>query len=159
MAVPGQWRHHQRMTSFPSCCRRGAASCVLLMAASAALAQPAPAASAAAPIGYPTVAAALQDLTAQDGNGTVVVHTDGWTIINQPAAAAQWSFPPADHEAAPALVRRVIHRGPNRAVDVQTSTLCEGNAAACERLKAQFETMNDRITQSIKSRGAPVPPR
>jgi len=147
------------MTSLCSSLRRGAALGPLLLAGHVAVAQPAPAASAAAPIGYPTVAAALQDLTAQDGNGTVVVHTDGWTIINQPAAAAQWSFPPADHEAAPALVRRVIHRGPNRAVDVQTSTLCEGDAAACERLKAQFETMNDRITQSIKSRGAPVPPR
>jgi hypothetical protein len=53
----------------------------------------------------------------------------------------------------------VIHRGPNRGVDVQPSTLCEGNAAAGERLKAQLVTMNDRITQSIKSRGAPLPPR
>lgn len=142
---------------------RWAAGAVLLGASALAVAQPAPApaasAPAATPIGYPTVAAALQDLTARDGQDTVVAHTDGWTIVNQPSAAAQWSFTPPDHEAAPALVRRVIHRGPNRAVDVQTTALCEGDAAACERLKAQFETMNERITQAIKSRGAPVPPR
>ncbi len=74
---------------------------------------------------YPSVAAALHDLEARDGNGTVVTHSDGWTIINEPLASAQWSFVPAGHYAYPAVVRRVIKRGPSGTASVQTSNLCE----------------------------------
>ena len=116
-----------------------------------------PAADTPTPLGYASVAAALQDLTAQDGNGTVVVHTDGWTIINQPMAAAQWSFTPPGHAAGPALVRRIIHRGPQRGVNVETTTLCEGDAAACAQLKIEFETLNDRISQAVKARSGGAP--
>lgn len=121
----------------------------------AALAQSADPA-APPPIGYAHVDAALQDLTAQDGQGTVVAHVDGWTIVNQPMAAAQWSFTPPGHPAHPAVVRRTIVRGPNRAVTVDTGLLCEGPASACEQLKTEFTAMNDRIAQAVKARaGAP----
>lgn len=109
-------------------------------------------ADAAARLGYPTVAAALQALEARDGQGTVVTHPDGWTVVNEPQAAAQWSFTPAGHAAHPAVVRRVIRRGPGNAVRVDTDALCEAPAAACEQLLAEFAAMNDRITQAARAR-------
>lgn len=121
---------------------------------------PAPAAAAsAAPITYPTVAAALSALEAKDGTETVVVHSEGWVIINEPADKAQWSFTPAGHAAYPAVVRRIIRRGPNHAVSVETSSLCEAPAAACNDLIKEFATMDQRVTQAMHGRGqAPVPP-
>ncbi|CAN5271824.1 hypothetical protein BH11PSE9_BH11PSE9_15960 [soil metagenome] len=130
---------------------RGIALCA---AAASAVAQPAPAASAPAanPIAYPSVARALSALEAEDGKTTVVTHPDGWVVVNEPAAAAQWSFTPPGYYAYPAVVRRIIRRGPNKAVAVETASLCEAPADSCERLLKEFATMNDRITQATKGR-------
>lgn len=120
---------------------------VFLALAAAVQAQP------AAAIGYPTVAAALKALEAQDGNGTIVTHADGWTIVNEPLARAQWSFVPKDHAAFPAVVRRVVERDGKGEVSVQTLSLCEAKAAACEAMLAEFAALNERITQAVKARG------
>lgn len=139
----------------------------LALLAGTALAQqppspPAPAPAAAA-LPYPSVAAALKALSSRDGNGTVVTHSDGWTIVNEPLASAQWSFTPSGHAAHPSVVRRIIKRAPGGAVSVDTASLCEAPAAACDALLAEFAAMNERITQSVKARGRqgstqPVPP-
>lgn len=119
-----------------------------------AAAQPAPPAPpAATAIGFSSVAQALAALQAKDGAGAIVTHADGWVVVNEPAAAAQWSFTPAGHEAHPALVRRIIHRDPTGTVNVETSSLCEAPQPACARLLQEFETMNSRITQAVKARG------
>lgn len=135
----------------------GPAAAPAASAASAASAAPAASAAAAPapvpPIPYPSVAAALSALEARDGNGTVVTHSDdGWVIINEPLAAAQWSFAPKTDPAYPAVVRRVIQRGPDRRATVDTARLCEGPAAACEALMTQFTALNDRITQAARAR-------
>lgn len=111
------------------------------------------AAQTAPPLGFASVAEALKALEARDGNGTIVTHADGWTTVNEPAAAAQWSFVPASHAAYPAVVRRIIRRGPNGAVSVETGSLCEAAADRCTALLTEFETMNDRITQAVRARG------
>ena len=107
----------------------------------------------ASAIKYQTVAEALKDLEAKDGNGTVVTHSDGWTIINEPLASAQWSFTPSGHYAFPAAVRRVIKREPNGSVAVETSSLCEASQSECTKLLAEFAALNERITQAAKARG------
>lgn len=127
---------------------------LLVVTALAAPAQPADAGR----IGYPSVAAALKALEARDGDGTVVTHPDGWTIINEPLATAQWSFVPAGHAAYPAVVRRVIRRGANGTVSVDTASLCEAGEAACTQLLAEFAALNERITQAARARGRPTPP-
>ncbi|OYV01904.1 MAG: hypothetical protein CFE45_02760 [Burkholderiales bacterium PBB5] len=123
---------------------------------------PPPAPPAAVPIGFANVAQALAALRARDGNGTIVTEADGWVTVNEPLAAAQWSFTPAGHEAHPAVVRRIIQRGPAQAISVDLALLCEAPAAACQRLRQQFEALNDRIVQALKSRGrggsTPPPP-
>jgi hypothetical protein len=125
--------------------------------AAPASAQPQPAASAptadAARLPFDSVAAALNDLQARDGNGTIVTHADGWTIVNESLASAQWSFTPDGHYAHPSVVRRVIRRGPNGAVSVETASLCEAPKAECSKLLADFAALNERITQAVKSRG------
>lgn len=109
--------------------------------------------TAAEPIGYSSVAEALATLTGMDGNGTVVTHTDGWVVINDPLGAAQWSFTPTAHAAYPAVVRRTVRRSADGAVFVETASLCEAGEAACASLLQEFATLNDRITQSVRARG------
>jgi hypothetical protein len=106
---------------------------------------------------YKSVADAKAALEAEDGQSTIVTHPEGWVIVNQPAAAAQWSFTPPEHVAYPAVVRRIIRRGPDRAVKVETSSLCEAPATACTQLLVEFAAMNERITQARQGRGAPPP--
>lgn len=127
----------------------------------AALAQaPTPPAAPAtpAPLPYATVAQALAGLKARDGDGTIVTDGgDGWVIVNEPLASAQWTFTPAGHAAYPAVVRRTIRRGPNRAVSVDVATICEAPAAACAELTRTFEGMNERITQAVGSKNRQPP--
>jgi hypothetical protein len=115
--------------------------------------------TSAAPLPYQTVAEALAGLKARDGDGTIVTHSDdGWVIINEPLASAQWSFTPPGHAAYPAVVRRIVKRGPNRAPSVDTASLCEAPAPACAELMQTFAALNERITQAKRAseRQAPV---
>lgn len=133
-----------------------------LCAATAGANAQAPAAAAPAnesvAMPYKTVAEALAGLKARDGNGTIVTDGgDGWVIVNEPMASAQWTFTPAGHAAYPAVVRRVIRRGANRAVSVDVATVCEAPAAACAELVKTFEGMNERITQAAGARNRQPP--
>ncbi|MBS0445485.1 MAG: hypothetical protein JSR59_05995 [Proteobacteria bacterium] len=139
----------------------------VLGAAATAFAQtrpapPAPPASAPA-IGYPTVAAALQALQARDGESTIVTHSDdGWVIVNEPMASAQWSFTPKTHAAYPAVVRRIIRRSPDGDVAMDTASICEAPAAACAGLLKEFEALDERVLESARARAPrrpPMPPR
>lgn len=103
-------------------------------------------------IEFPSVAVALKELQARDGNGTVVVHADGWTIINEPLASAQWSFVPSGHEAHPAVVRRIMRRAAGGAASVEMTSLCEAAREPCARLLTEFEAANDRLTQGARAR-------
>jgi hypothetical protein len=104
-------------------------------------------------IGFTSVATALKELEARDGNGTVVTHADGWTVVNEPSTSAQWSFTPSGYYAHPAVVRRTIKRSPDGSVSVETASLCEAPEAECSKLLAEFAAMNERITQAVKARG------
>lgn len=105
------------------------------------------------PIKAASVAAVLGELRSRDGNGTVVTQADGWVHVQDPAAAAQWSFTPPGHAAHPSAVRRTIRRGPGGAVAVQVAGLCEAPEAACSQLLAEFNAMNERIVQALRARG------
>jgi hypothetical protein len=135
------------MKPMRSCLALAALACAAFTLAAPAFAQ------APARLPYDSVAAALKDLESRDGNGTIVTHADGWTIVNEPLASAQWSFVPGSHPAHPSVVRRIIRRGPDGAVNVDTASLCEAPQAECTKLLAEFAALNDRITQAVKSRG------
>jgi hypothetical protein len=133
-----------------------AALCAAAACASIAAAQSTPPATPAPPvvppIAYKTVAEALKALEARDGESTVATHSDdGWVIINEPGAAAQWSFTPKTNAAYPAVVRRIILRSRD-GVSVETASICEASKAACADLLKQFESLNERIIESARSR-------
>lgn len=136
------------------------AACVSLAAPVAAQPAPPPPARAASapaappppPIAYRTVAEALKDLEAKDGNGAIVTHPEGWTVITEPMASAQWSFTNKGHEAHPSVVRRIIKRSREAGVSVDTASLCEAPQPACDKLLAEFAVMNERLVQGAKAR-------
>ncbi len=134
---------------------RSTTALMLLLAAAPAFAQTTaePPRPAAPPMPAASVKDTLAQLEARDGNGTIVTRAEGWITVAEPLASAQWSFTPAGHEAHPAVVRRTILRGPGREVRVDTQSICEAPAAACSKLLAEFEAMNDRIVQAVKARG------
>ena len=141
---------------------RPALAALLLAIGAAAAAQTAPSTPTTpvvSPISYPSVAEALRALQARDGDGTVVTHQEGWVVINEPQASAQWSFVPQGHAAWPAVVRRTIVRQPDGRAAVVTQRLCEAPAAACDALVAEFAKMDDRIVQAVGARNRPRPPQ
>ena len=110
-------------------------------------------AAAVAGIDFPNVAAAKKALEARDGIDAVVTHPDGWVIVSDPGVSAQWRSRPKAMRPTRALVKRVIQRDGSGNVSVQITLLCEAPQAACDQLRADFEAMNDRVIQAVKSRG------
>lgn len=100
-------------------------------------------------LGYPTVAAALQALVAKPGV-LVSVQRD-WTIVEDPAERAVWSFAPAGHAAYPAVVKRsTVERDGSVSLDMRA--LCQAAKPACDALMAQFEQMNAHIAGTMAGR-------
>jgi hypothetical protein len=96
--------------------------------------------------GYASVEAALQDLrTRKDAEVRV---EKGWTIVIEPAAMRIWSFTPSDHPAHPALVRRAIVKEGSK-VFVEMQAVCEAEKSACDKLVADFDTLNRQTRDSV----------
>jgi hypothetical protein len=110
----------------------------------------APAGAALAPadeIGYPTVAATREAITARkDVEGR---EDDGWLIVADRAAFAFWSFAPPDHAAYPAVVKRTIHDDGGK-VSVAMAILCEGQKTGCDELRHQFDDINERMRADLQ---------
>jgi hypothetical protein len=119
--------------------------CVLVAAAMScgALAQ------GSSPIKYQTVARALADLKAKKDN-TVSIR-DGWTIIDDKAANAVWSFVPPGHPAYPAVVRRAAVVRDGKA-GTATVSLCQSGKKACDNLMAEFERKTTQAPQEVRAR-------
>lgn len=101
-------------------------------------------------IGYPSVAAALADLRARDD--VDISDKDGWTIINDGATGALWSFTPPGHPAHPAAVKRtVVDR--DGSIFIEMEALCQAEKAPCDKLIAEFQEMNKRAIDT--ARGEP----
>lgn len=118
------------------------------------------ASNASAAIPFATVADALAALKARDGDSVTVMTADGWVTVDEPSAAARWSFTPSGYYAYPAVVKRVIKRSAGGAAEVETTSLCESDKASCGKLLAEFHELDERIRQAIQARGrrTPTPP-
>lgn len=100
-------------------------------------------------IGYASVAAALEALKARADVRISV--QGGWTIVNDPADNALWSFTPPDHPAHPAAVKRsTVQR--DGAVFIDMRALCQAEKLACDKLMAEFRELNDKIRADIQRR-------
>ena len=99
-------------------------------------------------IGYPTVAAALESLRARSEVSISV--QGGWTIVDDRSTNALWSFTPPNHPAHPAAVKRtLVSRDGKLFIDM--TALCEAGKAACDKLIAEFNELNERMIQSMRS--------
>lgn len=107
--------------------------------------------------GYRTVAEALEGLKRQPGATVEVTKPDGWTIVTQPEPDyAIWSFTPAGHYAHPAVVRRGVVEA-NGSVSVRMNALCEADKASCDRLIREFQALNAKMRDDVRSRGGMDP--
>ncbi|MFP7723830.1 hypothetical protein [Lysobacter sp. A3-1-A15] len=103
-------------------------------------------------IGYPTVAAALEDLKRRPD--VSVRDNAGWTIvgIDTPQERSIWSFTPAGHPAHPAAVKRTIYEESGM-VMMKTNALCQAEKAACDDLMAQFADLERELQQRMQGGG------
>jgi hypothetical protein len=119
-----------------------------LAAAGAAHAQVKP--DAPRPLGYTRVADALAAL--QKNPDAKITHPDDWTVITvQKPELAVWSFVPKEHEAYPAVVRRLI-RKTDKGTFVEMKVLCEAKQEPCRKLALQFQQMTAQMQQALQAK-------
>jgi hypothetical protein len=102
-------------------------------------------------IGYPTVAAALEALKAK--KGVAVSDHGGWTVVEDKAAQAYWSFTPPGHPAHPAVVKRTVI-SENGGASMRMTALCQAAKEPCDQLMASFQQLNERMIQALQAKGA-----
>jgi hypothetical protein len=95
---------------------------------------------------YSTVAEALADLKRRDGVSVQVMQ--GWTIVIEADGLTNWSFPPSDHPAYPAVAKRILYRDQD-GWHLRMDILCEAAPAACDDFLKYFEAMNAPMYQYI----------
>ena len=125
----------------------------LLMVASpvgdGARAQPAPSPGAGGrnQLGYASPAQAMVALRAKPG--VVFTEQRGWTVAEDRADFAVWSFVPSGHPAHPAVVRRrVVERDGAMFVDMQV--LCTAKKPACDALVQEFQDLNRAMRRTLR---------
>jgi hypothetical protein len=96
---------------------------------------------------YPSVAAALADLKTRDDVSIEVLQ--GWIIVREADGLTNWSFPPADHPAYPAVAKRVLYRD-QEGWHLKMDVLCEAEPAACAQFASYFEAINEPLYQYIE---------
>ena len=99
---------------------------------------------------YPSVAAALAALRSR---ADLVVHQEkGWTGFEDRATLTIWTFTPPGHPAHPAVVKRtVVQEGTT--VSLKVTGRCEATKAACDKLMAEFEALNEGIREHVRRSG------
>jgi hypothetical protein len=120
-----------------------------LSISAAALAQPGESGQG---IGYPSVAAALAALKARSDVNISV--KEGWTIVNDPAEKALWSFTPSNHPAHPAAVKRATVERDGQ-VFINMRALCQAEKSACDKLIAEFQELNQKVIADVQRQATP----
>lgn len=98
-------------------------------------------------IGYPTVSAALADLSSRPG--VTMSEQAGWTVATDAPSRTLWSFAPVGHPAYPALVKRQI-LSTDHGVDMKMEVLCEADKGPCDDLVRTFQQLNTRMKQGLR---------
>jgi hypothetical protein len=118
----------------------GAVSLVF-MSAGVALAQ-----APGSTIGFETVAAARTALQAKPG--VKQSSNDGWLIIED-TDGSLWSFTPQSHYANPSVGRRILQQRDGEFF-VETRILCQAQKPQCDRLKADYELLDKRMSEALR---------
>ena len=108
---------------------------------------PRPGASGRNQLGYESPAQAMAALRAKPG--VVFTEQRGWTVAEDRADYAVWSFVPSGHPAHPAVVRRrVVERDGAMFVDMQV--LCTAKRPACDALLQEFQDLNRAMRRTLR---------
>jgi hypothetical protein len=94
-------------------------------------------------IGYPNPDAALAGLKAKPG--IQISSKDGWTVINDPADGALWSFPPPGHPAFPSAVKRTPVQKDGQVI-MNLQVICAASKTACDDLVRSFQALDAQIS-------------
>lgn len=98
-------------------------------------------------IGYASVDEARRTLLSKPG--VQAREQQGWLIVDDRAEQTVWSFTPAEHQAYPAAVKRIIvQRGSGIYVDMYV--LCQAEKAPCDRLVEEFKQLNDDLRRDMQ---------
>lgn len=109
--------------------------------------QPAPPPGGRNQLGYESPARAMAALRAKPG--VVFTEQRGWTVAEDRADYAVWSFVPSGHPAHPAVVRRrVVERDGAMFVDMQV--LCTAKKPACDALVQEFQDLNRAMRRTLR---------
>lgn len=120
--------------------------------ASQAAQTPAPPAA----LGYVHVADALAALK-KKRDAEISLQPDGWTVIAVPTPELTvWSFAPPEHEAYPAVARRIVKQSDQGGVYIEMNVLCEGAKASCARLVRTLQSVNERMRDQIRASAKPA---
>jgi hypothetical protein len=103
--------------------------------------------NSASSIGYPSVAAALADLHSKPEVKFSV--QNGWTIAEDRSHSSFWSFPPEGDPAYPSAVKRIVLQT-GAGINLEMKVLCQSTQAACDKLVADFNALNERMRNSFK---------
>jgi hypothetical protein len=103
-------------------------------------------------VGYPTVAAALEALKTKSDVSISV--QGGWTIADDKAAHAIWSFAPAGHPAYPAVVRRALVQK-DGFINMDMTALCQAAKEPCDKLMEEFKALNARMSAELSATSKP----
>ena len=95
------------------------------------------------PIGYPSVAAALDALRSRS-DVKFSKQDDGWIIANDEATTTLWSFTPMDHPAHPAVIKRSVVEQ-NGATYLDMKGLCQAEKTACDKVMEEFKALNEKM--------------
>lgn len=117
--------------------------------AQAAPVPPAPDSAEALQFGYPSPQAALAALRAKPG--VVVRDQNGWTVADDRANYAIWSFTPPGHPAHPSGVKRVFARSANGETAIVMSAKCGAPDQACEALLFEFHLLNEQMRERLRA--------
>jgi hypothetical protein len=101
-------------------------------------------------IGYPSVAAALADLHSKPE--VIFREEGGWIIAEDRAHYTLWSFATEGDPAYPSAVKRTAVQESGGSVTMNMNILCESTQDACDKLVANFNELNERARDSLKSK-------
>jgi hypothetical protein len=101
-------------------------------------------------IGYPSVAAALKDLRSKPE--VIFREEGGWIIAEDRSHYTLWSFATEGDPAYPSAVKRTAVQESGGSVTMNMNILCEAKQDACDKLVANFNELNERARDSLKSK-------
>jgi len=124
------------------------ACAAILLSASAAVAQTINGDARESAVGHASVAEAYDALRAKPGV-TFSKNAD-WTVATD-TDGALWSFTPSNHPAHPSVGRRRLLRHSDGGWFVETRILCQAEKAACDKLYADYQLLDRRMTEAIRT--------